>query len=32
MLLLSKLPSFRKEINKRMKKEMIKPLQKVLEK
>jgi len=32
MLLLSKLPTFRKEVNKRMKKEMIKPLQKVLEK
>jgi len=32
MLLLSKLPAFRKEVNKRMKKEMIKPLQKVLEK
>ena len=31
MLLLSKSPAFRKEINKRMKKEMIKPLQKVLE-
>ncbi len=31
MLLLSKSPAFRREINKRMKKEMIKPLQKVLE-
>lgn len=32
MLLLSKLPAFRKEVSKRMKKEMIKPLQKILEK
>jgi len=31
MLLLSKLPAFRKEVNKRTKKGMIKPLQKVLE-
>ena len=31
MLLLSKLPTFRREVNKRMKKEMIKPLEKVLE-
>lgn len=31
LLLLSKLPAFRKEVNKRMKKEMIKPLQKLLD-
>jgi hypothetical protein len=31
MTLLSKSPTFRKEVNKRMKDEMIKPLQKVLE-
>lgn len=31
MLSLSKLPAFRKEVNNRMKKEMIKPLEKVLE-
>jgi len=31
MLLLSKLPAFRKEANKRMKEEMVKPLKKVLE-
>ena len=30
MLFLSKFPAFRKEVNKRMKKEMIKPLEKVL--
>jgi len=32
MLFLSKIPAFRKEVNKRMKEEMIKPLQKELEK
>ncbi|MCK5348573.1 MAG: hypothetical protein KAJ25_04250, partial [Desulfobacula sp.] len=31
MLFLSKLPAFRKEVNKKMKQEMIKPLQKVLD-
>ena len=31
MLLLSKLPAFRREVNRRMKEEMIKPLEKVLE-
>jgi multimeric flavodoxin WrbA len=32
MLLLSKFPSFRREVNRRMKKEMIKPFEKLLEK
>jgi hypothetical protein len=32
MLLLSKIPAFRKKVKKRMKEEMIKPLQKELEK
>jgi len=32
MSLLSKIPAFRKEVNKRMKEEMIKPLQKELDK
>jgi multimeric flavodoxin WrbA len=32
MLLMSKIPAFRKEVNKRMKEEMIKPLQKQLKK
>ena len=31
MLLLSKIPAFRREVNKRMKMEMIKPLQKVVD-
>jgi hypothetical protein len=30
VLFLSKLPAFRKEVNRRMKKEMIKPLEKAL--